>query len=141
VSVLTYTGELTVAICWCGMRHAVPVELRELQRRQQGDGREVQPVYCPLGHEYIPSGKSKVAKLEEELERERQRAQAERDLREDTERRLSAQRAATTRAKRRQAAAVCPCCNRSFVQLRRHMAAKHPEHLAEHSIAPEGTDR
>jgi uncharacterized protein (UPF0212 family) len=23
---------------------------------------------------------------------------------------------------------VCPCCNRSFAQLRRHMAAKHPEY-------------
>jgi DNA repair exonuclease SbcCD ATPase subunit len=80
---LQYTGQLVVVTCWCGMRHAVPQELR-------------------------------------------QRAQAERDLREDTERRLSAQKAQTTKARKRAAAALCPCCNRSFVQLRRHMETKHP---------------
>jgi hypothetical protein len=64
------------------------------------------------------------------LQRARERAQAERDLREDTERRLSAQKGATTRAKKRHAAAVCPCCNRSFVQLRRHMENKHPGYVA-----------
>lgn len=42
----------------------------------------------------------------------------------------------TTRAKKRAATGTCPCCGRSFVQLRRHMAAKHPDHLAEHGITP-----
>jgi hypothetical protein len=56
-----------------------------------------------------------------------------------TERRLRAQKGATTRAKKRAVAATCPCCGRSFSQLRRHMAAKHPEALAEHGIAPDTT--
>ena len=73
---------------------------------------------------------------------ERQRRRAERDLREATERSLVAQRGATTRARRqrdkaRQSAAngQCPCCGRTFADLARHMAAKHPEHgpLGEHN--------
>lgn len=41
---------------------------------------------------------------------ERQRAEAERD-----------------RLKKRAAAGVCPCCNRTFQQLAAHMATKHPD--------------
>lgn len=29
---------------------------------------------------------------------------------------------------KRSAASACPCCKRTFRQLARHMAAKHPEH-------------
>jgi len=131
MTTLTYTGELTVLTCWCGMRHAVPVELHNFQKRQHADGRKVQGIYCPLGHIHIPAGTPEVERLRERLARSEQRRQAERELREDTERRLSAQKAATTRAKRRHAAAVCPCCKRSFVQLRRHMEAKHPDYRPE----------
>src|SRR5262245_30141922 len=42
MTTLTYTGELTVLTCWCGMRHAVPVELHNFQKRQHADGRKVQ---------------------------------------------------------------------------------------------------
>lgn len=125
---LTYTGQLTVVTCWCGMHHAVPSDLRDYQlRRFDGGGKPVE-IYCPLGHTHIPSGEPKAERLARELEMSRQRTRAERELRQDTERRLSAQKSATTRARKRAAAAVCPCCSRSFVQLRRHMAAKHPDY-------------
>lgn len=32
-----------------------------------------------------------------------------------------------TRLKNRAAHGVCPCCNRTFQQLARHMSAKHPD--------------
>ena len=51
------------------------------------------------------------AELAEEVEAKK-RAAAERDLR---------------RIKTRAAGGVCPCCNRTFVQLGRHMKTKHPE--------------
>lgn len=31
----------------------------------------------------------------------------------------------------RAAAGVCPCCNRTFEQLGRHMTTKHPEYVKE----------
>jgi len=55
--------------------------------------------------------------------RNRQRERAER-----TERRLSAQKGVTTRIKNRVANGVCPCCKRSFTDLRRHMETKHPKY-------------
>jgi DNA repair exonuclease SbcCD ATPase subunit len=73
----------------------------------------------------------RLAKALEEERAERNEAErrsaAERDLRRHTERQLSAQKAATTRAKKRHAAGVCPCCNRSFENVRRHMATQHPD--------------
>jgi hypothetical protein len=52
---------------------------------------------------------------------------------------LTAQKAATTRARRRSAAGTCPCCGRTFQQLVRHEKAKHPEHaVLEPREAPNG---
>lgn len=135
MSTLTYTGELTILTCWCGMAHAVPSELRNYQLRQHRDGRPVIDIYCPLGHTHVPAGDGEAAMLRRQLDqsqaaakRANERANAERDLRRDTERRLIAQKGATTKAKQRHAAGVCPVCKRSFVQMRRHMESKHPDY-------------
>lgn len=125
---LSYTETLAVTTCWCGIHLAMPDNLLHNAREHGTD------VYCPLGHKFgwnetlADRLQKKLDAKEAALARTRERADAEHDLRQDTERRLSAQKAATTKAKRRHAAAVCPCCNRSFVQLRRHMAAKHPDY-------------
>src|SRR4051812_47123466 len=131
---ITYTGQLVLVTCWCGMPHAVPEGLHNKQTRDWENGKEQTSIYCPLGHTHIIAAESKAAQLERQLKSSREMARAERDLRLDTERRLSAQKAATTRAKRRHAAGVCPCCGRSFQQLRRHMSNQHAEYLAEHGI-------
>jgi hypothetical protein len=123
---LTYSGQLTVLVCWCGMRHAVPEELHDTQLRQHRDGGRVMDIYCPLGHAYIPSGKGEATRLREQLEQQRREAGRLAAERDQIQASLRAQKAATTRAKKRSAAAVCPCCHRSFSQLRRHMQSKHP---------------
>lgn len=135
MSTLTHTTTLVVETCWCGMAHAVPEELVDHQQRQHRDGVQQTGIYCPLGHVWVRSGKGeaerqreRAAQLERNLQVARETAAAERDLREDTERRLAAQKGATTRAKKRHAAGVCPCCKRSFAQLRRHIASQHPEY-------------
>jgi hypothetical protein len=125
---MTYTGSLTVMTCWCGMTHAVPAQLASHQRRCHDEGRKVPDIFCPLGHMHVPAGKPEHERLREQLERSearRARAVAERDQAEASAR---AYKGAATRAKRRAAAALCPCCNRSFVQLRRHMASQHPDY-------------
>jgi hypothetical protein len=39
-----------------------------------------------------------------------------------------AEKAAKTRIKNRIAKGVCPCCNRTFQDLQRHMTTKHPDY-------------
>jgi hypothetical protein len=124
---IEYTEVLTTTRCWCGIALAAP---SNLVKKAQTDGKT--SLYCPLGHSFgwyeseADKLRKRLAQAEGDKKWYAERMQAERDLRSDTERRLSAQKAATTRARKRAAAALCPCCNRSFVQLRRHMAAKHP---------------
>jgi len=130
---LAYSGTLTVVTCWCGMSHAVPTELRDFQLRQFHDGRKVQDIYCPLGHTHVPAGETKAAQLEWQLEQARRSRDATRDLLEHEQRSHSATRGHLTRAKKRAVAGVCPHpdCHRHFQNLERHIAAKHPELLAE----------
>lgn len=128
---LTYTGTLTVTQCWCGVRHAVPTELYEMVERQHCDGREQTNIYCPLGHAWSFAGEGEAADLRRRLESEQKRLKATRDLLRAEERSHTATRGHLTRQKKRVANGVCPCCNRTFKQLARHMKSKHPEFVAE----------
>jgi hypothetical protein len=96
--------------------------------RQHRDGHAQVGIYCPLGHKWVFSGEGEAARVKRQLEWAQQREgrlAAERDQAKASAR---AQKGAATRARRRAAAAVCPCCKRSFVQLRRHMETKHPDY-------------
>jgi DNA repair exonuclease SbcCD ATPase subunit len=127
---LTYSGTLTVNTCWCGMRHAIPSELYDFQQRQHRDGEKQTAIYCPLGHNYIISGKGEAEQLREQLATETRRRKAARELLAAEERSHAATRGHLTRTKKRVGGGVCPCCNRTFQQLARHMANKHPDYAA-----------
>jgi hypothetical protein len=83
--------------------------------------------YCPNGHTQWFPGKSEAEKLRDQLTAERAKLdqamagtshwmkQAE----------LNAAKLAAT--ERRVGKGVCPCCNRTFSDLKRHMAVKHPK--------------
>ena len=120
MSALTITETLVVETCWCGIHHAIP---RSLQRQAYDHGTAV---HCPLGHTWIVT-QSKVDELEHRLTDERARvARVVAEL--DQERaELRTTRGQLTKARKRTAGGACPCCNRSFVQLARHMATKHPD--------------
>lgn len=131
---IVFTGSLTVVTCWCGMRHAVPTELREFQLREHQNGRH-KTVYCPLGHEYSPAGESKCHQLSRQLEAEKKRTAAAiashdqtRAALREKDRELIAQKGVNTKLKKRVGNGVCPCCGRTFKQLARHMESKHPEY-------------
>jgi hypothetical protein len=117
---LTYTGSLTVVTCWCGTAHAVPEELRDYQLRQHADG-QIFSLYCPLGHTYHPSGKSKWATEKQAREAAEARATSLADQ-------LAAADREAKRLARRARQGICPCCHRSFVNVKRHMDTKHPDH-------------
>lgn len=84
--------------------------------------------YCPNGHSQLFSQseadvlrlerdrlKQEAARLQDELAAEKRRAD------EAEKRHIS--------VKRRAVAALCPCCNRSFSNVARHMKTKHPNVL------------
>lgn len=102
--------------------------------------------YCPNGHSMVYSKEqTEEAKLRRERDRLKQEAarledraraaeRAEAAAQEHAEyqaRRAAAARGQVTRLKNRAAAGVCPCCNRTFVNLQRHMASKHAGFTAE----------
>ena len=127
---LTYTSQLTVSVCWCGMRHAIPVELDREMDRDHGQG-----AYCPLGHRYVRAGKTEAQKLREQMaEKERQLEAAratQARLREQVEHeaaRVRGYQGALAKQKQRAAKGVCPApgCKRSFVDVAKHVATKHP---------------
>jgi len=131
---ISYSGVLVVQRCWCGIRFAIPEELLAQQIADQDRGVQVRATFCPLGHEGVPSGETKAQKLERQLQRERAAADQvraalndERRAHERTEARRRGQAAAKTRVMNRVAKGVCPCCSRTFQNMARHMACKHPE--------------
>lgn len=96
--------------------------------------------YCPRGHsQYFPA-KSEKEELQDKLQkaaRDREYLEADlqraRDQRDYSERSKAAYKGQITKLKKRAVAGICPCCNRHFVALERHMANKHPEYAADES--------
>jgi hypothetical protein len=125
-NILNYSGRLTVEVCWCGMRHAVPEELSEMQERQHRNGETQIGIYCPLGHQHIFSGKGEAERLRGQLERARLREQRVSDQLQASERSNAALKGVVTKTKKRVGKGVCPCCNRHFENVERHMQSKHP---------------
>lgn len=126
---ITVTERLVATQCWnCGVHYAMPSYLRE-KRREDGDR-----FWCPNGHIAVFT-ETAVAKLQrkldkerEALERSRENADFWRDQHDGSERRLSATRGVVTRIKNRISKGICPCCKRSFANLRKHMCTKHPNY-------------
>lgn len=83
--------------------------------------------YCPNGHELRYLGKTESQKLREQLERERERSGRISADRDQIEASLRATKGVVTKLQKRASAGVCPCCNRTFSQLARHMKSKHPD--------------
>lgn len=126
---LTALNDVTLTCYRCQCEFQVP---RELYRVRKIDH---QSFWCPLGHEqHFPEGPTEAERLRQQLDAERARVEFWRaaERRESTnrkaaERRAAAARGQVTKIKNRVAGGVCPCCSRSFVQLARHMATKHPD--------------
>ena len=130
-STMTYTAELVVETCWCGTVHAVPKALRDKMKRDHDDGRPQQGIYCPLGHVWEFSGKGRAQTESERAERLAASLSATRDQLRAEERSHAATRGQLTKARKRADRGVCLHCNRSFVNVERHVATKHPDKLSE----------
>lgn len=124
--------ELTaVTCCSCFVVFAMPERMRAKRSNEGGD------FYCPNGH-CQHFRKSRVQELEEQLAREKQlrekadqaRSAAVTREQAELEQRLAAE-ANLARLKKRIKSGVCPCCKRSFRNVKDHIAHKHPGFIPE----------
>lgn len=120
-----FVNDLDLTKCaMCGCYFGVP---DGFLRDRQHDKRTF---YCPNGHE-LSYKQSEAEKLRLERDRLVQRlAQKDDELR-DLENRRRAALGQVTKLRNRVGNGVCPCCTRSFTNLRRHMETEHPEFKAE----------
>lgn len=117
----------TIVCCSCGIPFGVPSDWK-LRRRDTGNS-----FYCPNGH-MQSYGETTADQLQKRLTSAEASARehAERALR--TQLRLNATRGVVTKQKQKLARVKdghCPCCDKTFVDLRRHMAKQHPEFAQE----------
>lgn len=112
--------------CECGVVFAMTTDLQRSRKRTKDT------FYCPNGH-----GQHYLAKTDAEKLREANEALRKLELRLQAE---VDQRNAAERERQRQAqrsrGGACPCCNRTFVQLARHMKSRHPDYASAPSGGP-----
>ena len=128
----TYVG--TLKVVECPNCHCAFGMTKEHEQRRRDDGGNF---YCPNGH-VMAYTKREIDKQRERAEKAESRVafwqaradEHQRDAR--RERRFAiAQKAAKTRIKNRVGNGVCPCCNRTFTNLQRHMHNQHPDYAKE----------
>lgn len=114
----------------CKTQMWIPDELNTAALHQRGPNGI--RFYCAYGHDqYYVEGESDETKLRRERDLLKQQLAFRDDRIKNLDRRLTAQRGVVTRIKNRVGNGVCPCCNRSFHDLLRHMKTKHPDYTAE----------
>lgn len=128
----TMNASLTLVVetcCKCGIAFAMPHDWQAERRRLRDT------FHCPAGHGQRYIGETdeqrKIRQLEAERSRLEQRERVEREAREHAQRRLAATKGVLTRTKNRIAAGTCPCCDKTFKHLTRHMADAHPDYAVE----------
>lgn len=112
----------TIACCHdgCGLTFAVP---ESLWRQWRNDS--TWWWYCPNGHrQHYGDEASDRTKLKRAEARERHLQ----DQLQAAEREAEQRRQTIIRERSRFANGVCPCCNRSFTNVRRHMKTQHPDY-------------
>lgn len=123
----TTTQYYLVSCASCTIRFYLP-DLKYDRCKERGEG-----FYCPNGHSSVFS-ETEIGRLKKELETEQKKlkwAQQSRDYYQERSRTLEKSRAAVrgqlTRVKNRVKHGLCPCCNRTFQNVARHMKTKHPD--------------
>lgn len=122
-----YTADLSVCECAnCHMDFAITKKFMEDRRNDH------KTFYCPSGHPNVFREESELERTRRERDQAIQRAAYKDDeIRRERERKEHAQNTSRTykghltRTRRRISAGVCPCCNRTFQNLARHMESKH----------------
>jgi hypothetical protein len=128
---ISVTQTLVMTTCTeCGILMAIPLEFDARLRSTHRN------FYCLNGHPQHYAGKTEIENLREKckrLEDDRDwwsdQFESEREAHATTEARRRAEKAAKTKMKNRIAKGVCPCCNRHFENLQRHIESEHPDYV------------
>jgi hypothetical protein len=117
----------------CGIRWGMPQHFVNTRRENRDERGRSKNFYCPNGHSQIfkETEADKLRRERDLLKQQIARVEDERTAAWRAEEVATlARRKAEAQLKRtmsRAGAGVCPCCNRTFQQLTRHMQSKHPE--------------
>ena len=115
--------KLTTMDCGkCGGTFALNERFR-LEREENGGS-----WYCPYCRTSWRYTESENDKLRRQLKNAEKRAEWARQDAKHAENRRRAAAGQLTKIKRRVSRGVCPCCNRTFENLAKHMESKHPDY-------------
>lgn len=122
----TITETFYVVSCYtCGIRFGIG---RELYKRVVTDAMD--SIFCPACGKSTcwreSEDQKRIKELQRKLEWEANNSSHQKSKREEAEASLAATKGVVTRMKTRISGGVCPCCNRTFVALGRHIKMKHP---------------
>lgn len=120
----------------CGLDFGIGERFRKQRLDDHGT------FYCPNGHgQHFTADneaerlRKQVARLQQTAQTSRENEQFHRERAAHERRSAAATRGHLTRLRKRIANGVCPCCTRSFENVRRHIQGQHPEWVAEHPDA------
>ncbi len=105
--------------CNCGVKFGLAHDYKEERLKDHRN------FSCPNGHQQHYTGETEADRLKKELENEKRRHEFTKNQSEMHKRSASANKGLLTKIKNRVKHGVCPCCNRSFINLARHMKTKH----------------
>ena len=106
----------TEECCNCGILFAMPDYM--MKRLQDNGG----SFYCPNGHSqhYTETDKTRLNRMRKTLDDQMRETNKAMERAKKAEKEVS-------RLKKRASAGVCPCCNRTFQNLMRHMKSQLPD--------------
>lgn len=112
--------------CRCRCPMALPIELYKAAKSSPKI-----IFYCAYGHEqHFLEGESEETRLRRDRDRLKQEAARLEEERSNAIVRAEKAEKATKRLKRRAAGGSCPCCDKTFADMGRHMKVRHPGFLA-----------
>lgn len=109
--------------CACGLAFMIPTRMQKALINSHDS------FYCPNGHSQSYMGKSNAEKLQDELNILKNKKQQEQEDLQNKWLDALNENSKLEKKLKRIHNGVCPCCNRTFIDLQRHMKTKHPELL------------
>ncbi len=109
--------------CNCG----IPFMFSSSKKKELLSSKET--FFCPNGHAQHYTGKSEAEKLQDKLNQmEREKEEQIKNIQNLLMDKIDDNHKLTKQLKRLHKG-VCPCCNRSFVNLQQHMKKQHPDKI------------
>ena len=130
---LAFHTELDFYVVNCGCCGGVYAILERVRLQKEREGKSWTCPYCATGWGYQGNGtnaelKRQLKQAERDLQSQKKRTEWAKEEARHAESRRRGEKAAKTRIQNRIANGVCPCCQRSFKNLHRHMQNKHPDY-------------